>query len=49
MGWAKLIGALADRRHEDPLFGDKVSRRFRALMDDIVRLNRADARSYIPL
>ena len=30
---------------EDPLFGSKVNRRFRALLDEIVRLNRADMRS----
>ncbi|MEE8538234.1 MAG: hemerythrin domain-containing protein [Woeseiaceae bacterium] len=41
--WDEIDAQVTD--HQDPLFGDKVSRRFRALLDDIVRLNRADARS----
>ena len=41
--WDEIDAQVTD--HQDPLCGDKVSRRFRALLDDIVRLNRADARS----
>ena len=40
--WAEIDAQVTD--HQDPLFGDKVGRRFRALSDGIVGLNRADAR-----
>jgi hemerythrin-like domain-containing protein len=40
--WAEIDAQVTD--HQDPLFGNKVGRRFRALLDDIVNLNRTDAR-----